>query len=212
MLKKELALNVSTKSKNKVQWLQKFSFVFLLYWLIDFMGLSWYSLIGAIHQEVFYVTMLCNTIFITAFVFFAVRNNKVFSQILLNNWNGKYRNSALSKDDSKVHLKMIMEFMNHDKPYLDPELSLPLLAEQLEMKPHQISQILNSELGESFYEFLNEFRFEEVKLRLQQSKYKHLTIQAIAMDSGFNNKNTFNKVFKKRTGITPSQFLQSIQN
>ncbi len=98
--------------------------------------------------------------------------------------------------------------MEAEKPYLDTELSPAKLAKSVGISSHQISQILNIEIGKSFYEFVNEYRFMEAKSRLQQSKYSHLTILAIAMDSGFNNKNTFNKVFKKHSGLTPSQFLK----
>jgi len=200
--------NIPSQPKNKIIWLKRFSLAFLLYWAVDFLALIWYSLKGVIQQEVFYITMLCNTVAINVLVFFAIRNNKEFTQILLHNWNGKYKNSALSKSELKLYIERILNLMKEEKPYLDSELTLPRLANQLGINPHKVSQVLNLELGKSFYEFINEYRFQEVKQRLQESKNRHLTFLAIAFDSGFNNKNTFNKVFKKYAGVTPSQFLQ----
>ncbi len=200
----------SRQVKTKVIWLQRFSLSFLIYWLIDLIALSWYSFQGSIHQEVFYVTTLCNTVFINVLVFFAIRNNKAFNQVLLNASFDTYRNSTLSKSDANRILGNIIEFMEKEKPYLDPELSLTKLSTSLDLSQNQVSQVLNSELKKSFYEFINEYRFSEVKSRLGSSQYKHLTILAIALDSGFNNKNTFNKVFKKHAGQTPSEFLKNL--
>ncbi len=209
-LKEYAKLGSSRQVRTKVIWLQRFSLAFLIYWLMDLIALSWYSFQGSIHQEVFYVTTLCNTLYINVLVFFAIKNNKAFNQVLLNASGETYRNSTLSKAESKKILDSIAEFMEKEQPYLDPELSLTKLANSLHLSQNLISQVLNSELQKSFYEFINEYRFTEVKSRLGSSQYKHLTILAIAMDSGFNNKNTFNKVFKKHAGQTPSEFLKNL--
>ncbi|MEP1095865.1 MAG: helix-turn-helix domain-containing protein [Cyclobacteriaceae bacterium] len=207
-LLKETGDEQKRQEQTKIRWLRRFSFIFLLYWLIDFLGMCWYTFLGRIHQEIFYVTMLCGTLFINVLVFFAIKNNKDFSAVLLNAGNKKYRNSLLKDSESKLYLQKISRYMEGEKPYLDTELSLTKLAQYLEISSHQVSQVLNLEMGKNFYDFVNEYRFMEARDRLQQSKYKHLTILAIALDSGFSNKNTFNKVFKKHSGLTPSQFLK----
>ncbi len=143
--------NIPRQPKNKIIWLKRFSLAFLLYWAVDFLALTWYSLKGVIQQEVFYVTTLCNTVAINVLVFFAIRNNKEFTQILLRNWNEKYKNSALSKSELKLYIERILNFMKEGKPYLDAELTLPKLANQLDINPYSVSQILNLELGKSFY-------------------------------------------------------------
>ncbi len=208
LLKKRYQQVESNSIKNKGVWLNRFGQLFLGYWAIDFMALVWFGFRGTVYQEVYYIIMLANTVLVNMLVFFAIRNNKVFNQILLNNWSDRYKNSQLSEADSKLHLQRIIEFMEKERAYLDAELSLPKLAKHLNMPSHQISQVLNLELEKSFYEFLNEYRFKEAKHRLLQPENKHLTILAIAFDSGFNNKNTFNKVFKKHEGLTPSQFIR----
>ena len=76
------------------------------------------------------------------------------------------------------------------------------------MSAHNLSQVINAKLGKNFYDFVNEYRVEEVKRRLRDPKYTNLKILAIGMDAGFNTKSTFNAFFKKHTGLTPSQYRE----
>ena len=100
----------------------------------------------------------------------------------------------------------MIEYTNHKKPFLNGELTASELADELEMSRHQLSQILNYQLGLNFYDFINEYRVEEFKSRLKLSENNNLTLLGIAYDSGFNSKTTFNTIFKKVTGLTPSQY------
>ncbi len=189
-------------------WLLHLGRAFLAFWLLDFLALSVYTIIGGIHQQVFYVTILGAAIFINVIAVFMIRNHKDFNNQVLNPQFGKGRNSRQSKEEIEYVLSQVYQVMDRERPYLDPALSLAKFSGFLEKTPHQVSEILNLRLGKSFYEFINEYRYQEARERLQSDQYKHLTILAIAFDSGFNNKNTFNKVFKKYAGKTPSQFLK----
>ncbi len=71
---------------------------------------------------------------------------------------------------------------------------------------HYITQILNEKHKKNFFTFINEYRVKEVIERLIDPRYRHYTILAIAFDSGFNSKTTFNSIFKTQTGLTPSEF------
>ncbi len=203
------ALDHSKQLRDKCHWLLKFGWLFFIYWALDFVAVCWHAVKGKIHPEVFYLTMLSTTLFINLLVFFAIRNNREFSKVLLNAMSEKYRNSSLTAADVFQFLRKITQYMESERPYLDSELSLTKLSDSIDIPSHQVSQVLNLELGKNFYEFVNEYRFKEVKERLLNPKYKYMTILAIAFDSGFNNKNTFNKVFKKHSGKTPSQFLKA---
>jgi AraC-like DNA-binding protein len=86
---------------------------------------------------------------------------------------------------------------------------LLLLAEfafHLKADPNLISFILNNHLHNNFYDFVNAYRIEEVKNKLNDPALKYLTLLGIALDSGFNSKTTFNRVFRQVTGITPTEF------
>lgn len=93
-----------------------------------------------------------------------------------------------------------------EKIYLNENLSLKEFALHLKADPNLMSFILNNHMGINFYDFVNRHRIEEVKNKLNNPQYKHLTLLGIALESGFNSKTTFNRVFKQATGITPTEF------
>jgi AraC-like DNA-binding protein len=87
-------------------------------------------------------------------------------------------------------------------------LKLPELAKNVSISTNHLSQLLNQELGQNFFDFINWYRVQEAQRRLADSQCKHLTLLAIAYETGFSNKTSFNRVFKKHTGMTPSQFVK----
>ena len=122
-------------------------------------------------------------------------------------------NEATSKknEDLSREADALKTYMLTEKPYLNGELTASELARSLQMSRHQLSQILNDHIGKNFYDFINEYRAEEFKNRLQLPENEHLTLLGIAFDSGFNSKTTFNTIFKKMTGLTPSQYKKSLK-
>ena len=106
---------------------------------------------------------------------------------------------------------VIQKLFSENHLYLNPELTLKDLAEEAGMSMHQTSEVINSALGINFKELVNQFRVEEVKQRLSSGEFDHLSLVAIAMDSGFNSKATFNRVFKQQTGISPSEYRANHQ-
>ena len=121
----------------------------------------------------------------------------------------KYGRSGLTEDRAQDYLQRLEDAMRHEKPYLDADLTLEKLAKQIHVSRNHLTQILNEQLNKNFYLYVNEYRINEVKHRLLDPDNAHLTILAIAYESGFNSKSTFNTVFKKITDMTPSQFRKS---
>ncbi len=107
--------------------------------------------------------------------------------------------------ERKIHLETLMQ---QQKPYTDPELSLSKLAQSMEVPSRYLSAVLNNAVGKSFYEFVNQYRVEEVKKLLRDPANSNLTIEAIANQAGFKSKSTFNAAFKKQVHMTPRQFLK----
>ncbi len=102
----------------------------------------------------------------------------------------------------------LLDHINDEKPYLDPSLSLRSLAEQTEIHPNQLSWLLNVKFGKNFNDFINHYRVETFKELARDPKNGHLTLMALAYDSGFNSKTVFNTYFKKETGLTPKEFAK----
>jgi AraC-like DNA-binding protein len=125
---------------------------------------------------------------------------------------GRYRKSGLDPKTAETHLAKLLEFMAAERPYVRSELTLQELAAMLEIRPHNLSEIINTRLGMSFYDFVNGYRVEEVQRRLADPDTANLTLLAIALDAGFNSKSTFNEIFKKRVGTTPSAYRRQVQS
>lgn len=98
-----------------------------------------------------------------------------------------------------------------EKVYLDPDLSLPALAQRAGLTTHELSYVLNEGFGLNFFQFINGYRVEEAKRLLASAQHQHLSMVGIAFEAGFSSKTTFNTTFKKVTGLTPSQFVQAIR-
>ena len=107
-------------------------------------------------------------------------------------------------------MAVIDEYMKQQKPFLNGKLTIRQLADGLDISVNHISQAINENLHMNFFDYVNAFRVEEVKRRIKDPKYAHLSILGIALDCGFNSKSSFNHIFKKVTGSTPSQYKQSI--
>lgn len=100
--------------------------------------------------------------------------------------------------------------MDAEKPFLNPNLNLPQLAKDLEIPSYQLSQVLNKNIELNFFDFINSYRVEEIKAKMADSKYDNLSLLGIAFESGFNTKSAFNRVFKKITGLTPSEYKKQL--
>ena len=114
--------------------------------------------------------------------------------------------SKLSSTLMKEYSDSLERIMRDEKLYLEETLSLRTLAARLKLDANLVSFVLNTVMKKSFYDYVNEFRIDEVKRKIQDPAYQHIKIVEIGFECGFNSKATFNRVFKKCTGKSPSQY------
>ncbi len=114
----------------------------------------------------------------------------------------KADNSQLAELKEKLEI-----VMKSENPHMDPDLTLNDLADKVDTTSTQLSIAINSGFGKNFNDYINAYRVEEVKKALLDESNSHLSILGIAYDCGFNSKATFNRVFKKLTDLSPSQYL-----
>lgn len=95
--------------------------------------------------------------------------------------------------------------------YQNPKLTLAQVAEKMDSTPKMISTIVNSGHGMNFNDYINRFRVDAVKQLIKSGRLESLTLLAIALESGFNSKATFNRAFKKHDGMTPKNYVDSIK-
>ena len=122
----------------------------------------------------------------------------------------KYRASGLKYEKKGLLKDKLLDYLDATTPYLNPDLSLKDLAEGMGLPPYQISQLINESLQTNFYDLINQYRISTFKERVINPKYSHMSILGIALDCGFNSKSGFYKVFKKQTGMSPSEYKKSV--
>lgn len=120
--------------------------------------------------------------------------------------NQKTGKSGLSPDRVESLVSRIIALMERDKLYQETELTLQQLAAKLDVPSYQVSFALNEGMKKNFYDVINGYRVEEAKRLLLDSKNRNYTILSVGFEAGFNSKTTFNTVFKKFTGMTPTEF------
>jgi AraC-like DNA-binding protein len=117
-------------------------------------------------------------------------------------------------DKNILQLEMVRKkletLIQKEKPYLEPELTLPDIANKLRISTHILSKVINEMYQKNFHDFINSYRIEEFKQLVKQPKFRGYTIVSVAMEAGFNSKSSFNRAFKKLVGITPSEYLKSL--
>ncbi|MEQ9297333.1 MAG: helix-turn-helix domain-containing protein [Cyclobacteriaceae bacterium] len=137
-------------------------------------------------------------------------------EILLNPKFFLLRKSALLSGDGVISGKDLSQYthrleslMKEEKIYVDPNLNLEKLAAGLNINPRYLSSVLNNGIGKSFYDFVNAYRINEVKVMLRDERNQNLTIEAIANQAGFRSKSSFNTAFKRLTHMTPREYMRS---
>jgi AraC-like DNA-binding protein len=124
----------------------------------------------------------------------------------------RYEKSTLTLERSDTYRHRLLELMNTEKPYLDGGLTLQKLAKALAVSPHHLSQTINEQLNQSFFDFINAYRIEEAKRLLADPAKRHYSILAVSEEVGFNSKSAFNTAFKRHANTTPSEFRKAFGN
>ncbi|GAA0732631.1 hypothetical protein GCM10009430_45960 [Aquimarina litoralis] len=119
------------------------------------------------------------------------------------------RDQSYDTDNNSAELiDQIQKVMTEDKVYLNPKLSMYELSNMLGMSQKRVSSLINQHFKMSFREYVNKYRIEEVKAKLDDSNYKNMSILGIALECGFNSEASFYRIFKKSTNLTPKEYIQ----
>lgn len=121
----------------------------------------------------------------------------------------RYAKSGLHNEALKVMLRRLKQLMSEDKLYLDPDLSLPKLAEHLGTSVNHLSQAINSGLEMTFFDYINHYRITEAMEILRKGSERFPPILDVALSVGFNSTSTFYTAFKKINGHSPAKFRRA---
>ncbi len=193
-----------------VRMIQSLSVGFALYTIST---IVYYVLIEAIdfQPEHDYFISLVGLIAIYQVGYFAFTRPELVHGFVRRETNKpKYEKSPMSEADAEPYITAINELFETEKIYLSNTLRLSDLANRLSISPNYVSQVINAYFGKTFFELVNTYRVEEAKRKLRDpiNNDKFLTI---ALDSGFNNRTSFNNLFKKYTGLSPKEYKAQAQ-
>ena len=159
-------------------------------------GYFYLYLIGTITFSVVFYGLLI-------FLLFKSNRENVFKDI-----SEKYASKKIDKKEANKLIELLNEVMKKDELYKNTNVKLIDIAKKVNISAHQLSQLLNDNLGKSFAKFINEYRIEEAKrILLNNNKF---TLEAIGFESGFSSKSTFYATFKKMVGKTPAEYRSNL--
>lgn len=189
--------------KINLRWLNLLLVMIVILWTV------WFSLfIFSVHNDDIIILPVLFSFVVYIMGYFGLRQPAIFSQAMEREPQKKYESSSLTPEQSKDYLQRMIKAMETDQLFKDPELTLDKLADEIECPGRHVSQIINDQLNQNFFDFVNRYRIEEArKLIREKPEY---TMLAIAYESGFNSKSSFNAAFKKYSGQTPTEFKKSV--
>ena len=164
---------------------------------------------GVAALTIFALMNLMHFVLINALMFAGVvnhfRDRKPFASPL---GQARYAGSQQSGEERRRLYDRILRVMDREKPHLDPSFNLGQLADLLAATPREVSEAINGEGGKNFYDFANSFRIDAAREAFRADPGRQVLEVAYAV--GFNSKSSFNVMFRKLTGQTPSQFKKSL--
>ena len=199
------ALNrFSNPDSIRIKWLKTLS-----YCLMAIYGLAILNnvLVFFFELNIEFILGICSMLLILVGSYFAIKQQTLFKP---EEWKIKAANQADIEVSVRDLKGQIREYMDQEKPFLNPDFSLGQFSDELGIPAKQLSSILNQGFGVNFFTFVNQYRVEEVISKMKNPENDHLTLLGIAYDCGFNSKTTFNTVFRKMVGETPSKFKKSL--
>jgi len=202
-------VNYFSNSSDRIElnWLRLLVWGFLFILVISILSqtIHHFTSINIAQFGGFYTNLLV-TFFVFVIGYFGFRQTTIFiPEHLLNPSTPEIKEKPIIPTTDQIY-QQLLDHMQTQKPHLEPELTLYKLAEQLQFPVYQLSQQINQHSGSNFFDFINQYRVDEVKRRIKYQEAQQKTLLALAFESGFNSKAAFNRAFKKFTGMTPSQY------
>jgi AraC-like DNA-binding protein len=204
-----LEQEVSNTENVSISWVRFFNGVFLMV-NVAFL----FSLFAAIHLDMMnWIWKLAGMILslsIFALGYKGILQREIFaSEFVLAEGPLDVQQQKQIKSDP-AWMDRLLICMDEEKPYLDADLSLTSLSRKLGLNRNQLSQLINENTGNNFYDFVNKYRVEEVKRLMADPQKQNYNLLGLALEAGFKSKSTFNLIFKRFTGLTPTEYKKNI--
>ena len=203
----------SSFSKGNLRWIKWL----VLWFLVTF---AYLALIGTIilitegRMSTFFseeFTILIITVWIISFWYRGFRQPEILN-LIGNEETVKYSHSGLNDEKKRVYFDKMNDYLNNSRIFLDPDLTIKDLSEDLDIPLMELSQVIN-EIGQvGFFDYINRFRVEEFIKKIKNDEDEKVTILALAYDCGFNSKSAFYSAFKKVTRLSPGMYKKGLRS
>ncbi len=207
--KKRIKLISSYNENLSLKWLQIVIYGDVIFFLSSIILTSILTNIGYSITDIDKIIYVFLTIFIFVIAFTGIKygtSHQSEIEKINSNKVKDIQNEKCKLSRKEETIRKLKKVMVEEKPYLNNKLTVYELAAKVHIPSYYLSQIFNKELKSNFYDFINLYRVEEVKKKIKE--YPNFSLLAIALDCGFNSKASFNRIFKKQTQITPSEYLK----
>jgi AraC-like DNA-binding protein len=223
--KKHIVQYYSDISKAQMRWYYNFIliiFVLVLFSIVTFYGKKW-DLPYLKHIYPYHFLGIVIAIYWTGYkvlhqpLLFGGEIPESFIQPVKSDASPEQQSESLPPETRQIKInpqlvqeleKSLRNLMENEKLYLNSELTIQEVAEKLKTNKQYISEVINKSFRKNFYDFVNDYRLEEFKRLAALPGSDRMNILGIAFEAGFNSKATFNAVFKKKNGMTPSEFIR----
>ena len=194
----------SNINKINLRWLDYLVNAFLLAYLGSaFSNISRHVEMQYFEEWPMLLGLLATFTFMNGVLLKGLHNNEIFLG------GQRKRNVVASHGENAITVDQLKEHLEVKKPFINPNLTLAELADQLNVSARELSGLINTKLGQTFFDLINSYRIEEVKKMLISPTSRDKTILELMYEVGFNSKSSFNTAFKKFTGQTPSQYKEN---
>ncbi|PWJ40955.1 AraC family transcriptional regulator [Sediminitomix flava] len=206
---------VSENDTMTFHWLRNLIIAVVIIWLLGSVGTFWDWILAEDSLVFFQLTYLSIVVLIYFISYNALRQPEIFKEIQLS--EGEELVDVIIEDEKEeviqeeneemlANSKKLSVYIENKKPYLKTKLTLQELVDDLGFTRNQLSALIFYTYKAHFYDVMNEYRLEEAIALLKGDEYQDLKLEIIAYKAGFNTKATFNRLFKQKMGITPSEF------
>lgn len=215
--------NYSEIESLKLNWLIYLILSMTLVWMLEFVQIFLIDIAGKPENVFYKYIYLAISLIMFLIMYRSLKQPQIFSEVNFNEAEeinepkneveeSGYYKSGLTEQKINEIASSLLIIMQNDKPYLKSNLSLSDLAQLNGVSAHNLSEVINTKLNKTFYDFINQYRVNEVKKMLKDVKYENYSILSIGFEAGFNSKTSFNTIFKKFTGTTPSEYKRTNKN
>ncbi|MEJ5102723.1 helix-turn-helix domain-containing protein [Chryseobacterium sp. MYb328] len=213
--------NYAGKNISSYNWLFQFTVVLSILYAVallkNIFKFSDYQQVS----EFIKIGLFVSSLFIFCwYLFKALNNPDLFRNIdsklkLVSELVSEEKSSKESIEDEREYneeLLKLKKYMVEKRPYLNSSLTIQDVSSDIEIPVRDLSLLINHQLGQHFYDFVNAYRIESAKDILKDTSKSKVTVLEILYEVGFNSKSSFNTAFKKHTGNTPTSYRKNLQD